>query len=295
MNSISKISIRSLFLLLFFVSCESSAQTTVPVEDTLKNKYEEQINAWHARRISSLKNDNGWLTLIAREWLKEGPNKFADVGTITLKQGKVTVQLYDTATGTMGGKPFSSGAIRTGADTGGPDKVKFGTRAFVIIKRGDRFALRMWDSNAENRKNFTGVDRYPVLAQWRVEARWEEYRKPKMIQVPTVVEGYVEDYSVPGAAVFNVDGKVVRLEPVVEPGSEELFFIFADGTSGRETYGGGRFLYAAPAKDGVVVLDFNKAINPPCAFTPFATCPLPPASNRLTVRIEAGEKKYGDH
>ena len=295
MKSISETLSRSLFLVLFFVSFKASAQTTIPAEDTLKNIYEEQINAWHGRRIAALKNDNGWLTLIAREWLEEGPNKFADVGTITLKQGKATVQLSDTAGSTMGGKPFSSGTVRTGADEGGPDKVKFGTRAFVIIKRGNRFALRMWDMNAENRKKFTGVDRYPVLVQWRIEARWEAYPKPKTIQVPTVVEGYVEDYSVPGVAVFNVGGKVVRLEPVVEPGSAELFFIFADGTSGRETYGGGRFLYASPAKDGVVVLDFNKAINPPCAFTPFATCPLPPASNRLTVRIEAGEKNYGAH
>lgn len=258
----------------------------------MKRVYEEEISAWHTRRVSSLKSDGGWLTLVAREWLKEGVNNVPRVGTIALKKGKVTVQLSDTVTGTLGGKPFSTGAVKTDADKGGPDKVKFGTRTFVIIKRGDRFALRMWDTNSENRRSFVGIKRYPISTQWRIEARWEPYQHPKTIQLPTVIRDYIDQYNVPGVAIFTLAGKTCRLEPVVEPGSEELFFLFADGTSGRETYGGGRFLYASPAMGGIVVLDFNKAINPPSAFTPFTMSPLPPASNRLAVRIEAGEMNY---
>jgi uncharacterized protein (DUF1684 family) len=173
--------------------------------------------------------------------------------------------------------------------------VEIGSRAFIVIKRGDRYAVRMWDSRATARKQFAGVDCFPISRAWRITARWEAYDVPKRIKVGSVIPGYVEDYPVPGAAVFTVAGKEYRLEPVIESGASELFFIFGDRTNGKETYGSGRFLYTDFAKDGKVVLDFNKAINPPCAFTSFATCPLPPKSNKLDLRIEAGEKKPRVH
>jgi len=184
---------------------------------------------------------------------------------------------------------FSSGVLRAGAD-----RIEVGTRVFTIIKRGERFAVRMWDSSAETLKKFTGIERFPVLKQWKVEARWEAYIPPKPIKVASVIPGYMEDYTVPGVAIFSIGGKECRLEPV-ESGPTTLFYIFADATNGKETYGAGRFLYSDPPKDGRVVIDFNKAHNPPCAFTDYATCPLPPESNHLSVRIEAGEKKFGEH
>jgi len=292
----ASIQLQFLLAIIFILSIEGSAQTTsVSTQDTLMKVYEEEINAWHARRMTSLTREHSWLSLIAREWLKEGANEFAGVGNVIQKGTSITVELAPDVKATVAGKPFIGGMIKTDAEKGGPEKVEMGTRAFTVIKRGERFALRMWDSNAESRKNFKGIERYPVSEKWRIEAKWMPYNPPKQIKVATVVADLFDDYSVPGVATFQLDGKEYKLEPVLEEGARDLFFIMADATSGKETYGGGRFLYAPQAKDGKVILDFNKAYNPPCAFTQFATCPLPPASNRLTVRIEAGEKKYGDH
>jgi len=264
-------------------------------DDSTAEAHEREVQAWHDRRIANLKRDHGWLTLIALDWMQEGPNEIPSIGIVTLKGGSITVKLAPGVQADIGGKPFTSGSIRTDADEGGPDKIVVGSRAFVVIKRADRHAVRMWDSNHEARKRFRGIERYPVSGTWRIEARWRPYDPPKRINVPSVIPDYVEDYPVPGVAVFSMQGKEYRLEPVLEPGETDLFFIFADKTNGKETYGGGRFLYAKPASNGVVVLDFNKSYNPPCAFTEFATCPLPPASNRLNIRIDAGEKKYSEH
>jgi uncharacterized protein (DUF1684 family) len=119
------------------------------------------------------------------------------------------------------------------------------------------------------------------------------YEEPRMVRVPNVL-GQMNEMPSPGAVEFTRDGRAIRLDGVLEEeGAQELFFIFRDGTSGKETYGSGRFLYAPLPKDGRIVLDFNKAYNPPCAFTPYATCPLPPPQNRIPIRIEAGEKAYG--
>jgi len=254
--------------------------------------YVEKIDAWHQRRISSLQNDYGWLTIVGLEWLKEGDNSVANLGTITLQRGKASVQLSSGLSGLIGDKPFSGGAVRTEADPKGPDRVKVGSKAFAVIKRGNRFALRLWDTKVEGRERFVGISRYPVSEKWRIEALWEEYAKPKSIKLPSAVHKYFEEYEVPGVATFNIGGVVAKLEPIVEDASQELFFAFSDNTTGRETYSGGRYLYASPAERGVVVLDFNKAINPPSAFTSFATNPLPPELNRIDIAIEAGERSY---
>ncbi len=267
----------------------------VAFPDSSVRAYEEEIRLWHERRIASLKRDHGWLTLIALDWLNEGSNEIASTGTVTLENGKVSFYVSPGVQATLAGKPFTSGPVKTDAEVGGPEKIELGSRAFIIIKRGSQYAVRVWDSNALARKKFTGIERFPVSTAWRIDARWEPFNPAKQIKVPSVVPSYEEDYSVPGVAVFTIAGAEYRLEPVLEEGATDLFFIFGDKTNGKDTYGGGRFLYAKPPKDGKVVLDFNKAYNPPCAFSPYATCPLPPASNRLPVRIDAGEKKYKDH
>jgi uncharacterized protein len=242
-----------------------------------------------------LKRDHGWLSLIALDWLKEGKNEIPSIGFVTITKGAVEVKLLANVNGTVDGKQFTSGNIRTDADSAGPEKVQIGSKAFIVIKRGDRFAIRMWDSEAETRKHFTGIDRFPVNPQWRIDATWRQYDKPKMVKIASVIPGFVEESPVPGVAIFKVNDVEYKLEPIAETDSEEYFFLIADKTSGKETYPAGRFLYADPPKDGKIILDFNMAYNPPCAFTPFATCPLPPASNKLNCRIEAGEKKFGDH
>jgi uncharacterized protein (DUF1684 family) len=254
--------------------------------------YVDQIDSWHARRVSTLKNDLGWLTLVGFDWLKEGVNNFSGLGTITLQRGKVNVQIAEGLSATIGDRPFASGVIRTEADNKGPDRLRVGSKVMVVLKRGDRFALRIWDTNAENRKRFVGIERYAVSEQWQIHAEWEEYKKSRTVKLSTAKPSYSEEYNVPGVAVINVGGNLFRLEPIIEEGSDQLFFIFLDGTSGRDTFVDGRYLYASLPEKGYVVLDFNKAINPPSAFTRFATSPLAPESNRLKLNIEAGEKKY---
>lgn len=265
------------------------------ISDSTVQWYENEIRTWHERRVANLNRDHGWLTLVALDWLKNGTNELPSIGTIMVDSGSVSVHLASEIQATVGGKPFSGGMVRTDANQGGADKIEFGTRAFVVIKRGDNYAVRMWDTSAKPRKKFNGIERFPVSHVWRIEARWLPYESPKQIKVPSVIPGYDQEYPVPGVAVFTIEGKEYRLEPVLEPGEEDLFFIFGDKTNGKETYGAGRFLYAKPPRDGKVIIDFNKAYNPPCAFTPYATCPLPPTSNRLAIRIEAGEKTYGEH
>ena len=140
------------------------------------------------------------------------------------------------------------------------------------------------------RTGFLGLDYFPIDPAWRIEAKWVPFEPPREIRIASIV-GTSENEKSPGKAVFDREGKTFELIPVQES-PDSLFFIFSDETSGKETYGAARFLYSDPPRGGKVVLDFNRAVNPPCAFTPFATCPLPPKENRLTVRVTAGEKNY---
>lgn len=268
--------------------------TMTPSDSTA---YEKEIQAWHERRIANLKREYGWLTLVALDWLNEGTNDVREIGTVTLQGNQIFFRANEGVNAIRSGKSVVEGLLRSDADAGGPDTVFVGSKAFVVIKRGDRYAIRMWDKESPRRQHFKGIERFPVSLQWRIEARWEPYTPPKQIRVATVIPGYEEEYPVPGVAVFTLDGKEYRLEPVLEEPGGDYFFIVGDKTNGKETYGGGRYMYAKPAKDGKVIIDFNKSYNPPCVFTEFATCPLPPPGNRLPIPIPAGEKywKPDDH
>ncbi|MFC4822315.1 DUF1684 domain-containing protein [Dokdonella ginsengisoli] len=271
--------------------------------------YTKQIETWRAQRVERLKSPNGWLSLIGLHWLKDGRNTVgsakdndvvlakgpAHLGAVLLKDGKATIELDAKADATIdGGK--SKSAVLLDDSHEKPTTVAFGTASFYLIDRNGKKGLRVKDSDAQTRKDFVGIDNYPIAPAWRIEAKWEAYQPPHTLDVPTVL-GTVDKMPVPGKAVFERDGKKYELLPVLEEkDAKELFFIFADRTSGKETYGAGRFLYADMPKDGKVVIDFNKAYNPPCAFTPHATCPLAPPENRLDLTIQAGEKKYrGGH
>ena len=189
---------------------------------------------------------------------------------------------------TAGGEPVTEMELRSDK-AGSPDVLVLGRLRMFVIERDGRLAIRLRDLESPMRRGFTGLRWFPVRESFRVTALWVPYDPPKLLRVPNIL-GYAERLPSPGRAVFALDGRELALEPVLEdPQEAQLFFIFKDGTSGKETYPAGRFLYAEMPKDGSVVLDFNKAYNPPCAFTAFATCPLPPEQNRLKVRIEAGE------
>lgn len=271
--------------------------------------YVDGILQWRQQREARLRADGGWLTVAGLFWLKEGDNTFgadpssdivlpegapARAGVFRFHGGKTVVAMAPGAGATIGGAPVTEKELAPDS-TGSPDLLALGALTMHVIQRGDRYAIRLKDLNSRFRKEFTGLHWYPVSEAHRISARFEPYDKPKMIRVPTVL-GTTEEMPCPGAAVFTLDGREVRMEPVIEaPGDTELFLIFKDGTAGKETYPSGRFLYAPMPKDGRIELDFNKAYNPPCAFTPYATCPLPPEQNRTPARIEAGELTYGHH
>ncbi|MGA2263348.1 MAG: DUF1684 domain-containing protein [Acidobacteriota bacterium] len=243
--------------------------------------YRSEIEKWRAAEEAALRSETGWLTLAGLEWFQEGENRISlpkgapDFGIFELRGGKVTLHPPDGAPIEM--RPDSSG---------NPTIFTRDSYSVTVIVRGKRVGLRIRDRNSPGLREFRGMKWYPVQESYRVVARWEAYEQPKMIGIVNVL-GDVNQEKSPGRAWFQIQGKEYSLEPV-ESG-RNLFFIFRDATSGKETYGGGRFLYADAAKDGSIILDFNKAVNPPCAFTPFATCPLPPSQNRLPIRIEAGE------
>ena len=174
--------------------------------------------------------------------------------------------------------------------SGADDKLVVGPLTLLVIERDGRAGIRLRDKNSKYRREFKGLQYFPTKPAFRVEARWLPYAKPRKVVVNTIVEGVKETYDATGEVDFTLGGRKLTLEPVVD--GDELFYIFRDLTAGKSTYGAGRFLNSALAKNGKVTLDFNKAYNPPCAFTPYATCPLPPPRNRLDVAIESGEMGY---
>ena len=286
-------------ILLLLTACKAAEKEQPAVAAKApadQSAYQNEIKAWQANRVERLKREDGWLTLVALDWLKEGENPApANAGTITLAGGKTTLTPAGDGL-TIDDKPVTGPVqLLADADPNGPTIVRKGTVRFNIIKRGERYGIRVKDSESPTRKNFAGLDSFPIDPKWRVEAKLEAYHPPKAIPI-TDVTGMTSQNVSPGALVFTVDGKEYRLDPIVEEGSDEFFIIFKDETSKDSTYQAGRYLYAKmPGPDGKVIVDFNKAYNPPCVFTHFATCPLPPPQNRLAVRVEAGEKRYAGH
>jgi uncharacterized protein (DUF1684 family) len=237
-------------------------------------------------------------------WLKNGENRVgtasfneidlppqsapARVGSFLFRSGKTVFTAENGVEVRAAGQPVRK--LEMKPDVPGPaDTITIGALSMFVIKRGDRFAIRLRDNNSSFRKEFSGLHWFDVDEAWRIRAKWVPYNPPKKIGVLNII-GITEPATCPGYASFRLAGKEYRLEPTAE--ADQLFFVFRDLTAGKETYPSGRFLYAAAPRDGYVLLDFNKAYNPPCAFTPYATCPLPSRQNRLQVRIPAGELVY---
>jgi hypothetical protein len=271
--------------------------------------YRQQLETSRKARVDRLTAPMGWLSLVGLDWLKDGKNTVGSAKdntiviaklpphfcVITLSGGKAMLQMAPGSD--AAGIETKNGPLEMLDDSHEkPTTVSSRTVSFYLVERNGQHGLRVKDSDAPTRTNFLGIDYFDIDPSWRVEAKWEAYDPPREIDEPNIL-GKVDKVIVPGAALFTRDGKTYRVEPVIEtPGDKNLFLVFADKTSGHETYGAARFLYTDPPKDGKLILDFNTAYNPPCAFTPYATCPLPTAQNRIGARVTAGEKKYrGGH
>lgn len=278
--------------------------------------WEENVAEWRKTRFERLRKPDGWLTLVGLGWLKTGDNAVGSdpKSAVVLPAGKAPEKLgvlrlsgsgenrqltFVAAEGaevTHQGAPVAKLALVSDADAGaaGPTMLQHGSLSFYAIRRGDRLGVRVKDRDAATLKAFHGLEYFPLDRSSRVEGRFEAAAEVKEVPIPNAL-GFDEPILSPGHVVFTLDGKEHRLLALDDTGDGRLFLVFGDKTNGRETYGGGRFLYTDPPQAGKVSIDFNLAYNPPCVFTPFATCPLPPRENRLPIRIEAGEKSFAGH
>jgi len=289
-----------------------AADASTPVGAS--SSYTTTIARWRADREARLKADDGWLTVVGLEWIKNGESsigsnpasnvvlpKFAPdrVGTLTLAGGIVR---FKPASGLapnavmISGQPAREMELKPDLDAM-YTRVVVGRVKFFIIQREDKFGVRIKDNDSAMRREFTGLRWYVVNPSWRVTAQYVPFDKPRELTFETVVGVKERDQS-PGYVHFERNGKQYRMDAVLD--DNELWFVMRDGTSGKTTYAASRFLYAELPRNGVkqpgpVVIDFNKAENPPCVFTPYATCPLPPPQNRLTLAVTAGEQMYGNH
>ena len=270
--------------------------------------YEEQILKFRADRETRLReNDRSWLALAGLFWLEDGNNSFgsdssnviqlpsptvpAKAGVFQYKNNAVTLKANEDVAITCNGADVNSKVLRTDVEES-PDFIEIGSLILVAIKRGKNCLIRIWDKDYPGRKNFNGLKHYPINPEYRITAHFVPYDPPRIIKIRDVIG---EEYEVefPGFAIFSLGGKECRLE--AEKTENGLFFNFYDPTNGNGSYPGGRFLVTDPPTEREVVIDFNMAYNPPCAYTDYATCPLPPAQNRLPVRIPAGEMIYRHH
>lgn len=278
---------------------------SIAADEQVDRSYRDEIRKWRADYEDGLKRDNGWLTLAGLYWLKEGDNRFGTAsandlilpdgsapetaGTFVLHDGRTRLRLNAGVRAFLNGAPVLTETALKPDSTGNPDRITLGHLSMIAIQRGRRYGIRLWDNQSAVRRDFKGARWFPAKESYRITAKFISYPQPKMIPILNIL-GDTDENPSPGYAEFELDGKKWRLEPLLE--GDHLFFIFKDATSGKQTYPAGRFLYAGLPNDGKVILDFNQAENPPCAFTAYATCPLPPRQNHLQVAIQAGELNH---
>jgi uncharacterized protein (DUF1684 family) len=291
-----------LALVIVLVSCTSKQ------EDISADQHNALIDEWHVKRVESLKSPNGWLNLAGLFWLKEGINTFGaaetndivfpggkiadQAGYFMLRNGMVTLEVQGESVINVKGEPVEKlVAWHPDSTSSAAPRMMHGSLLWFVIKRDDQYGIRLRDLEGEGVSQFHGIERYPVDLKWRLKARVEKAEPGKTIDITNVL-GQTTANPHMGTLVFSIDGNEYRLDAIKESGPE-LFVIFGDPTNAQETYPSGRYIYVAPADEsGMTILDFNKSQNPPCAFTAFATCPLPPRQNVLPVAITAGEKNY---
>lgn len=307
-----KLSIRAVLCVvcILLVAAAGVAADTQPPAN-----WQAELTSWRAERAKNLQAPNGWLSLVGLEWLKPGDNSVgsADGNALKLKSQAVphlgtvrlnssSIDLLPPADGypkglLVDGKPPANPQPLSADEKGKPSKITIATLQVTVIHRGDQYGLRIRDSQSPTRTGFHGLKWYAPNPALRVKAQWTPYNPPLKRKVPTVLGTEIEA-DVPGKVTFTLNGQTLSLEPILEePGDTELFFIVKDATSQDKSYGAGRFLYTpfpdhGLAQPGELWLDFNRLENPPCAYTPYATCPLPPPQNRLQVALPAGEQRY---
>jgi uncharacterized protein len=296
----SKILMRAAFVVaLVCALCDASVFATGAQEVD----YHASIAKWRADYESDLKSDHGWLTISGLFWLHEGENRFgsdplsdivlpegaapADAGYFEFHHGKTTVHVKVGVPVTLGGKAVETVELRPDS----ADRLVLGDISLWIHASGARYTVRLQDKNSKVRKAFTKLEWFPVDDSYRVTAHFQSYDEPKQIEMQNEA-GDTLHVPIAGYVLFTLRGQELRLDAQADDKTGELSFVFRDLTSGKETYGASRNLDTDAPHHGEVVLDFNKAYNPPCAYNPYTTCPLPPPQNRLRVRIEAGEMNY---
>ncbi len=266
-----------------------------------QDDYAASIETWRVEREARLTADDGWLTVAGLFFLREGENGFgsdplhdivlpsgpADAGAFVLRDGRVTLRAAAGATVSVDGRDVTAAELWPYENE--RPELSIGPLTLFAHSSGPRLAIRMLDRNSAILRDFAGLDWYPVDADYRVRGRFVPHAEPQEVRIQNIL-GDVETLTSSGTVRLSIRGEEVEMLPVDADG--QLWFIFRDLTSGAETYPAARFLYADAPEDGWTVVDFNKAYNPPCAFNPHTTCPLPPRANRLPVRVEAGERDY---
>jgi uncharacterized protein len=270
--------------------------------------YHREIADWQTNRIHDLKAPNGWLNLVGLYWLEPGQNTFGtantnkivfpagtidpSAGTFERSGNTIKLAVANGVTITVNGKSVKEAIIYDG-DSTRPPTVASGRLRWTVIRRDDKIGIRLRDTASPLLTQFKGIDHFPVDTAWRLTATLKTPAQPTQISIKNIL-GQTSQQQTAGKLVFTIDGKQYTLDALQE--GDELFIIFGDETSGKSTYPSGRFLSVPkPGADGTTLIDFNKAYNPPCAFTNYATCPLPPPQNILPIPITAGEKNYGHH
>jgi uncharacterized protein (DUF1684 family) len=289
------------FLILYSALLMPGCTTSDPII-TDEVAYAESITQWQHQRLERLKSKTGWLNLAGLFWLEEGENSFGSdpsnqvvfpekaapfCGTLTLKEGKVHMEVADGVKIAIGDSLITRATLINDHEEN-TTRLQQGDLAWYIIKRGERYGIRMRDYKHPRINELDHIPSYPIQTEYVVEATLKPFDQPRTMTVATPLEGFTESYQCPGELHFQIKNKDLVLYPFSS--GKGYFFVLADETTGMDTYGAGRFMYSMPDSTGRIILDFNKAYNPPCAFSPYATCPMPPKENFLPIAIEAGEK-----
>jgi uncharacterized protein (DUF1684 family) len=298
----------AIVILVVFVLCGAGAAADKANPPAVDPAYQQSFEKWKTELVDDLKQE--WLPLAGLFWLKPGENGFgtdpksaivfpkgpAHGGSFNLQGKTVTATFSPDANATVEGKPATTAVLQPD-DTENPTVVELGNLRFHVIVRGERVGIRLKDLDSDAARQYHGAQFFPLDLSYRVIATWIPSDGKQTVDVPNVL-GDISPTPIAGTAVFKLNGQELRLTDLGGDASKSLFFVFSDPTSKTDTYPGGRFLKAGPVTNGIIVLDFNRAYNPPCAVTPYATCPLAPKENRLSLAIPAGEEydhKHGHH
>lgn len=298
---------KPLLLIIFILAGVFSACTQQELgQAPIPENYEEEIEQWKAERVESLTAPTGWMRLAGMHWLDEGENTFGsgpendvrfpegtipeNAGTFYVENDQVRLSVSDGVEITHNGNPVDDLVVYDGENA---PELEYGTLQWFIIKRGDLLGIRLYNKENEKVDQFTGFDSYTVDPEWRREARFIPSQEGTTIPIINIL-GQLEDLPSPGTLEFTVDGETYTLDAIES--TDRMFIILGDETNRTETYQAGRYMYIDYPEDGSdrTVVDFNKAYNPPCSYSKFTTCQLPPPQNRLDVEITAGELRPVD-